>query len=400
MLSAEALEQFGLPVPEKAGTAAYGGLLRAAWEAGGMGEYAGQALDALREGAASLDPVLDSIPMDAAPVFGAIFDQAFKAINWQRDRSVMEGYAGMIRGFDKMVFAPGWSRGTVNEVSVEQWTDCRKAGNARRRPTVTPQTVRAPWRQPGAFKQPRGNCGKGLAVYCGGGMGNRRKPGADGDRCSGYVDTSVLLYPYWCAALPPGPAPEYTATVNDGTLPKPSQGGPPYIALNAAIAHAQTDMLADIPANFRVSLARVLEIRLRLASLAATMPVLGPYRVQLAVAEQSYTVTGATIAGGLAACNAFLSARAALTRTDAARQWVKARKKAGSFGLIGIDAAAVKETEQSAGEPPKTGAPTGKRPPRARDVPQDKPAPGGLGVAAVGTAAVAGGLWWLLRRRR
>lgn len=394
--AAQALERFKLPIPDEAGTAAYGELLRAAWESGGMGGYAGAALDALRDGAANLDPILDAIPMDAAPVFGAIFDQAFKAIGWQRDRDVMEGYAAMCRGFDKMVFAPGWSSGSSSEVAVEQWTDCRDTANARRRPTVTPQKVRAPWRNPGPFRQPSGNCGKGLAVWCGGGMGNRRKPGADGDRCRGYADTSVLLYPYWCAALPPGPAPEYTATVNDGVLPKPSQGGPPYIALNAAIATAQGDMLADLRSNFRVSLARVVEIRERLASLAVTMPVLGPYRMQLAVPEQSWNVPGSALAGSIAACDAFLSARAALTRTEAARDLVRSSKKIGAFG---IDRAAIKETEQAAKEPPKTGAPTGKRPPRARDVLQDKPPASGGGLLAAGALGVAGAAWWLLRKK-
>lgn len=382
MLSLEALEEWGLPIPTEAGVTAFGDMLSSAWQAGGMGAKVGNVLDALQGGAANLAPALDAIPAESIPLLGSIFKGALQAVRWDRERAAMEGYWHLTSGCASLAFGSGWQTGAREDADVPSWTDCTNLTNARRRTVVIPQRVRAPWRPSGNFRTPKGNCGSGFAVNCGDGRGNRARPGAGGERCHGNADTSVLLYPYWCAAVPPGPAPDYTATINAGTLPKPSQGGPPYINLNLDMVEAQADILTGIEDNFRVRIDRVIRMRNRLASLST-------YRVQLANPDLDWTLTNQQIQGSIAACDAFVSSRAALVRSRNGQKYVK---QLSFLARAEVDPSAIKEAELMADKPATGGAPPVRKPKRLdaiRAAPPKAPDQGGIG-AVLGAAAALG----------
>ena len=345
--ASDALESWGLPVPQKAGVQAFAPYLEVAWQNGGLGGSFGGIIDALKSSVAldAFSNVMKGIPLSAIPAGEGIFKMGLQALKWDHERSIMEGRATLARGAFDMVYGrdfrftrPYFPAPWRKERGVGRWTDCSKYTDARRRPCFPPQAMRAPWRSSGSFPKSTGNCGKGFAVWCNGGLGDKKKPGADGSRCDGFADVSILLYPWWTAALPPGPAPEYTARVNDGTLPKPTQGGPPYVPMNAWLAEDQTDFMTSVAANFAVPLADVIAQRKRLAKLQGEL-------MRVVPDSKSYAMTNQMLMGGIRALDAFVSARAALVRSKTGQKYIDLPKSYPGKGII--DKAAILEAKKA-----------------------------------------------------
>jgi len=123
--------------------------------------------------------------------------------------------------------------------------------------------------------------------------------------------------------------------------------------------------------------------------------VSGPYRMRLAVEGQSFNVGADMLGTGIAACDAFVAARAGLVRSDAARELVKGKKVGDAWAKF-IDPSARKEVELLAKAPPVLGGVGIRKPARKRV----EPTGGGGGAALVAGAGLLGaGAWWLSRRR-
>lgn len=346
VFASETLEGWKLPIPSEAGPGAFAPYLEVAWESGGLGQQFGKVIDSL--GAAvpfeAIESAMGSIPTDAIPGASGIFKLAIQAFSWDRQRAIWEGRATVARGAFDMVYGrenrfnrPARTLPWRYQRGVGRWTDCRDLGNARRRPCFPPQAQRAPWREPGGFKASTGNCGQGYAVWCGDGLGDRKKPGADGSRCTGYADVSILLYPWWTAALPPGPAPEFRRTSKIDDL-FGARGGPPPVPMNAWLAEDQAAFMASIANNFAVNLAEVVAMRNRLASLRGKGE-----RMNVVPDSASYGLSDKTLNGAIGALDAFVSARAAMVRSQAGKDYVRSVEKMPKLFRPKLDKSAILE---------------------------------------------------------
>jgi len=346
VFASEALESWKLPVPSEAGPSAFAPYLEVAWQSGGLGEQFGQVVDSLAAAVPveAIASAMGSIPTDAIPGASGIFKLAIQAFNWDKQRAILEGRAAVARGAFDMVYGqenrfnrPSRPLPWRYQRGVGRWTDCRDTGNARRRPCFPPQAERAPWREPGAFKASTGNCGKGFAVWCGDGLGDRKKPGADGSRCSGYADVSILLFPWWTAALPPGPAPEFRRTKQVRDLF--GKGGPPPVPMNAWLAEDQAAFMGSIANNFAVDLSQVVAMRNRLAKLRGEGA-----RMEVVPDSASYPLSNRTLDGAIGALDGFVSARAAMVRSEAGKDYVRKVEKMPKAFRPRIDRSAAVET--------------------------------------------------------
>lgn len=293
-----------------------------AWSGAGMGTYVGPFMDVARSFgelvespiafAGKILDVTDLIPSEVIPFASSLLSLGMKVWEAEAQENVRESLFGLALGTAVtaglgMDPVPPWQ----NEVKVRRFIDCSKPFNARTRTVLPPQKMPAPWRDiERSYPQPSGNCRKGYAVWCDFSQypHGRKKPGAGGSRCSGKVDVSVLLYPYWTGARPPGPAPVFVPNKGEQIML-----GLDTLDTNADMVAAQSYYLGTCIGNFRVSIAEVVKMRNNLRSLV------GQYEeMQVAPPEQNYILTDRRLEVAAAMCDAFIAARAAFVRTDEA----------------------------------------------------------------------------------
>jgi len=291
-----------------------------AWGSSGLGDFVSPFLDVARsvgqlvaeplEFAAELLTIMDAIPAEVIPFVGATMSVGINAFKWKHERDVRESLFGLALGTGRLAQlgedpVPAWA----NAVGVPSFIDCSDMKDARARTVVPPQKMPAPWRNPGSYSQPSGNCGAGYAVWCNFDHypHGKKKPGAGGKRCSGKADVSALLYPYWTGARPPGPAPAFFA---EGSFEREHFG---TIDTNADMLAAQSYYLGTCFGNFSVRISDVVRMRNNLQSRV------GKYiEMQVADPAQNYVLTDERLAVGITMCDAFIAARAAFVQTDEA----------------------------------------------------------------------------------
>lgn len=323
------VEESGLPLPSlEHPVRSLEPYIVEAWDRSGLKDFVGQFMDVANlivdileeplEVAKQLTAFTDLIPVEAIPFASAVFRMSVDAISSQHKRQVLEGRRMQADGIAYMAgLYEDNPKPWVNEVSVPTYMDCSDWGNARARTVIAPQKMPAPWR-PGVkeasegannYPQPSGNCGKGFAVWCNFADApfGKKKPGADGKRCSGRVDISLLLYPYWTGAREPGPAPAFFYDDPD------PYNFYPDVNTNAMMIAEQAKWLGTLGGNFSVRLQDVLDMRENIISLA------GEYiDMRVANPAEDYVLTDQRLEVAKSMCDAFIAARASFVQSEKA----------------------------------------------------------------------------------